>query len=69
MDAAFAAAAQSQNACDAERQRRKTDTKKPSRHVTIALNHLNKRRESLLEKRAGLTKEIEELDAAILALG
>jgi hypothetical protein len=47
----------------------KETTKKPSRHVTIALNHLNKRRESLLEKRAGLTKEIEELDAAILALG
>lgn len=43
--------------------------RKPSRHVTIALNHLNKRREALLSKRAELTKEIEELDAAILALG
>lgn len=47
----------------------KLPAKKPSRHVTIALNHLNKRRDALLEKRAGLTKEIEELDAAILALG
>ena len=43
--------------------------KKQSRHVTIALNHLNKRRTALLDKRQALTKEIDELDAAILALG
>jgi len=42
--------------------------RKPSRHVVIALNHLNKRRASLLDRRAELTKEIEELDQAILAL-
>lgn len=41
---------------------------KRNRHVVIALNHMNKRREALLAKRAALTKEIEELDAAILAL-
>ena len=44
------------------------ETRKLNRHVVIALNHMNKRREALLEKRAQLTKEIEELDAAILAL-
>ena len=43
-------------------------TKKPNRHVTIALNHLNKRRTALLAKRAEINKEIEELDASILAL-
>ena len=42
--------------------------KKLNRHVVIALNHMNQRREALIEKRAQLTKEIEELDAAILAL-
>ena len=42
--------------------------KKLNRHVVIALKHMNARREALLEKRAGLTREIEELDAAILAL-
>ena len=41
---------------------------KKNRHVVIALSHMNKRREALLVKRAALTKEIEELDAAILAL-
>jgi hypothetical protein len=40
-----------------------------NRHVVIALNHLNKRRDALLEKRSALTKEIEEIDQAILALG
>lgn len=43
--------------------------RKPNRHVVIALNHMNKRREALLAKRAELNREIEELDAAILALG
>ena len=42
--------------------------KKQNLHVVIALRHLNKRRGVLLEKRAGITKEIEELDQAILAL-
>ena len=42
--------------------------KKQNQHVVIALRHLNKRRNVLLEKRAAVTKEIEELDAAILAL-
>ncbi len=42
--------------------------KKQNQHVVIALRHLNKRRGVLLEKRAAVTKEIEELDQAILAL-
>ena len=42
--------------------------KKQNLHVVIALRHLNKRRGVLLEKRAAVTKEIEEIDAAILAL-
>lgn len=42
--------------------------KKFNRHVVIALNHMNKRRDTLLAKRAELNREIEELDAAILAL-
>jgi hypothetical protein len=41
---------------------------KPSRHVVIALNHLNKRRQALLAKRAVIDKEVGELDQAILAL-
>lgn len=41
---------------------------KKNRHVVIALNHMNKRRGALVDQRAKLTKEIEELDAAILAL-
>lgn len=45
------------------------EPKKPNRHVVIALNHMNKRREMLPVKTAELRKEIEELDAAILALG
>lgn len=42
--------------------------KKQNRHVTVALNHLHKRREALLAQRAAITEQIEELDAAILAL-
>lgn len=42
--------------------------RKPNRHVVIALNRMNKRRTALIDQRAKLTKEIEELDAAILAL-
>lgn len=42
--------------------------KKVNHHVAIALRHLNERRKVLLEKRAQITAEIEELDAAILAL-
>ena len=46
----------------------KQETRKLNRHVVIALAHMNKRRSALLDKRSQLTKEIEELDAAILAL-
>ena len=46
---------------------RKPETKK-NRHVVIALAHMGKRRTALLNKRAEITKEIDELDAAILAL-
>lgn len=42
--------------------------KKRNRHVVVAINHMNKRQPALIEQRAKLTKEIEELDAAILAL-
>lgn len=45
-----------------------TEPKKLNRHVSVALSHLNKRRGALLQKRSILTKEIEELDAAILVL-
>ncbi|MFZ3343342.1 MAG: hypothetical protein WA213_20865 [Terriglobales bacterium] len=41
---------------------------KPNRHVAVALNHLNKRRDALLAQRAKLTEEIEGIDEAILAL-
>ena len=41
---------------------------KKNRHVTIALRHLNVQLEKLLTKRADLTKQIEEIDNAILAL-
>lgn len=44
------------------------EPKKLNQHVRVALTHLNKRREVLLSKRSAITKEIEELDAAILAL-
>lgn len=42
--------------------------KKPNRHVTIALNHMNKQRDSLNAKISTLTAERDGLDAAILAL-
>jgi hypothetical protein len=42
--------------------------RKMNRHVVIALNHMKVRRETLIEKRSALNEEIEELDAAILAL-
>ena len=42
--------------------------KKLNRNVVIALAHMNKRRSELLLKAAELREEIEELDAAILAL-
>ncbi len=43
--------------------------KKLNRHVQIALNHMNQRLAALREKREQLTKEIEELETAIQALG
>ena len=42
--------------------------KELNRHVKIAINHLNKRRETLLAQRSRVTREIEEIDAALLAL-
>ncbi len=42
--------------------------KKLNRHVGIAMNHMNQRLQSLIEKRAGLTVEIEQLQEAIEAL-
>lgn len=42
--------------------------KKMNRHVTVAINHINKRRETLLAQRAKVNQELEELDAALLAL-
>lgn len=45
-----------------------SEPKRHNRHVQIALDHLGKRRVVLLAKRAQLTKEIEEIDSAILAL-
>lgn len=46
---------------------KKAETKK-NRHVVIAQRHMEQRRALLIERRAALTKEIEQLDAAILAL-
>jgi hypothetical protein len=43
--------------------------RKGSRHVAVMLSHLNKQREKALAQREKLTREIEALDAAILALG
>lgn len=43
-------------------------TKKLNRHVVIAQNHMNKRREVLLRNRKVIDEELEGLDAAILAL-
>lgn len=58
-----------QEAKDAiEQDRQALVAKKQNRHVVIALNHMNKRRSILIDQRAKLTKEIDELDAAILAL-
>lgn len=42
--------------------------KELNRHVKIAINHVNKRRDILLSKRTQLQTEIEEIDAALLAL-
>jgi hypothetical protein len=42
--------------------------KKQNRHVVIALNHMKKRQQVLMEQIAKLTKEYEELVAAIQAL-
>ena len=54
--------------CLRRRKLRSSRQRSITMHVVIALRHLNKRRGVLLEKRAAVTKEIEELDAAILAL-
>ena len=41
---------------------------KRSRRENVALHQLQKRREELIRRREPLTREIERLDAAILAL-
>ena len=41
---------------------------KKNRHVVIALAHMNKRRDALIYQREKISDEIEELEAAILAL-
>jgi hypothetical protein len=43
-------------------------TAKKNRHVVIALNHMTKRRDALMERIQLLKKEMDDLDAAILAL-
>lgn len=43
--------------------------KKQGRHVVVALRHLNKQRESLIEKRDRLSEEIVDIEQAITALG
>lgn len=40
----------------------------PSRHITIAIAHLKKRAEVLVSKREVIDKELNEIDAAVLAL-
>jgi hypothetical protein len=42
--------------------------KKP-RHVAIAINHLKEQRAKALSVRDKAAREVEELDAALLALG
>lgn len=47
----------------------KTPEVKKNRHVTIALNHLDKRRDALTTQNNKLTAERDEVDAARKALG
>lgn len=42
--------------------------KELNRHVKIAIKHMSKRRDALLDQRSRLTTEIDGLDAALLAL-
>jgi hypothetical protein len=44
-------------------------TTKVNRHVSIALNHLNKRRDVLVAQNLKIAKEILEINTAIEALG
>lgn len=44
------------------------DTKKP-RHVTVAIKHMVAQREKAIAIRDTAAKEVEGLDAALLALG
>lgn len=46
----------------------KAEPKKLNRHVVIALNHMNKRKETLTAQVHALEKEIEDLQDAINAL-
>lgn len=42
--------------------------KKPNRHIAVALNHLNKRLEALIQHRDRLNVEIEGIKEAVKAL-
>lgn len=45
----------------------KPEPKKLNHHLRIAFNHMEKRKSVLLTKRAEITKEIDEIDASLLA--
>ena len=51
-----------------EKQSQQEPAQKKNRHVVIALAHMNKRRDALINQRDKISDEIEELEAAILAL-
>ena len=51
-----------------EKQSQQAPVQKKNRHVVIALAHMNKRRDALVAQRDKISDEIEELEAAILAL-
>lgn len=45
------------------------EPKKHNRHIVVALNHMNKRREALNQQIDRLVSEVRDLDEAIEALG
>jgi hypothetical protein len=50
------------------KEKQSQQAQKKNRHVVIALAHMNKRRDALVAQRDEISDEIEELEAAILAL-
>ena len=46
-----------------------SESPKVNRHVSMALNHLNKRRDALVAQNLKIAKEILEINTAIEALG